>query len=161
VSEPLVRRVGAEEWQVLRDVRLAALAESPEAFGSTLAGERAFAEADWRRRIANRFTVLAWLGDDPVGIAGGYVDEDGSAELVSMWVAPSGRGCGAADALIAEVRAWATGTGGEELRLWVVEGNERAERVYARHGFVRTGRTQPVRDGEPAQEIEMVLRLRW
>ena len=56
-------------------------------------------------------------------------------------VAPSVPGTGAADALVAALLQW---TGDHDIgtvRLHVAEGNARAEHLYRRHGFTRTGRT--------------------
>jgi hypothetical protein len=36
-----------EEWQVLGDIRLAALRHAPNAFGATYAEQAASVEADW------------------------------------------------------------------------------------------------------------------
>jgi hypothetical protein len=36
----MVREVAANDWQVLRDIRLEALSNAPEAFGFALTGER-------------------------------------------------------------------------------------------------------------------------
>jgi len=47
-----VRRVRAGEWRALRALRLRALAEAPNAFGSTLARESAFPDDTWRERAA-------------------------------------------------------------------------------------------------------------
>jgi hypothetical protein len=44
----IVRRIEPEEWRRLRDLRLQALADTPEAFGSTLARERDYADDVWR-----------------------------------------------------------------------------------------------------------------
>jgi GNAT superfamily N-acetyltransferase len=79
----------------------------------------------------------------------------GSAELISMWVAPAWRGRGVASQLIEAVADWAASEALSEIRLWVVEGNQRAERAYAKAGFQRTGAVQPVRPREPAMEFEM------
>jgi hypothetical protein len=43
------------------------------------------------------------------------------------------------------------------MLLWVTDGNAGAERLYARHGFTRTGAAQDVRPGH--LEYEMARRL--
>ena len=95
---------------------------------------------------------------DLVLSAGSEAPEGDGAELVSMWVAPEWRGHGAAAPLIEAVREWAARSRFERLGLWVVEGNLVAEKAYAKAGFGRTGRRQPVREGEPAMEFEMARR---
>jgi ribosomal protein S18 acetylase RimI-like enzyme len=50
----VVREITADDWELMRDVRLAALAESPSAFGSSYAREVAFTEEQWRGRISER-----------------------------------------------------------------------------------------------------------
>jgi len=98
-------------------------------------------------------------GGRPVGLVAGIQAPDGDgAELVSMWVAPEWRGRGAASPLIEAVRQWAARSGFHQLGLWVVEGNVIAEKAYAKAGFERTGRRQPVREGEAPMEFEMARR---
>ena len=54
-------QVTADDWELMRDVRLAALSEAPYAFGSTYAREAAFTEEKWRGRIDERsVTFLAF-----------------------------------------------------------------------------------------------------
>lgn len=159
----VVRRLGPEDWELYRDVRLTALTDSPRTFASTLTREQEFPEEVWRQRLTENCTAVAFRDEDadvaqPVGIAAGYVGEHG-AELVSMWVSPRARGSGSADALVEEVSRWAAEQGHVTLALWVVEGNDLAERVYARNGFIRSGRMQPLRDGEETMEYEMVRLL--
>lgn len=167
MSEVHVRQLQPDDWQLYREVRLSALGDAASAFSSILAGEQGLAEEVWRSRLASGLCVVAFRHEpstdahstaSPVGLAGCYVDEEG-AHLVSMWVAREARGTGAADALIADVCQWAASDGHLTVALWVVEGNAAAERVYARNGFVRTGRVQPVRAGEPAMELEMIRLL--
>lgn len=94
-----------------------------------------------------------------MGTAGGIASTvDGAAELISMWVAPAWRGRGVASQLVEAVARWAGSEAFSEVRLWVVEGNTRAEKAYAKSGFSRTGGEQPVREGEATMEIEM---SRW
>jgi len=157
-----VRRVGPEDWASWRDLRLAALSDAPNAFGSTYDGQRAKTEADWRDRLdpRNGLTAIASLDGGPAGMIGGYVTEPGVVELISMWVARTARGRGVGDALVAEVVRWAEEQPARDVRLWVTRGNEAAERLYARHGFVRTGDVQPLPSDPCKDEIAMRLRLR-
>ena len=76
-----------------------------------------------------------------------------------MWVAPESRGRGVGAQLVAAVLGWAQSSGCGEVRLWVVEGNDRAEKVFAGLDFKRTGGRQAVRPGEPTMEFEMARRL--
>ncbi|WP_222193706.1 GNAT family N-acetyltransferase [Modestobacter italicus] len=136
-----------DDWAVVRAVRLTALADAPDAFDSSLDREQALTEADWRARLRAGGQRLAWLGDDAVGLARGLVHETaGGVEhhLVGMWVAPAARGSGAAGGLVEAVTDWARELGATRLFLWVVGENGAAAALYRRHGFVPTGRVQPL-----------------
>lgn len=141
-------------------MRLASLRDSPKAFSATLKGAEARDEKAWREDLATRTQFVAMVADDAVGTAGGIAEPTARfGELISMWVAPQWRGKGVGARLIEEVAGWAAAVGFGELRLWVVEGNQFAERAYAKAGFAPTGQQQPVRQGEPALEFEMARRL--
>jgi RimJ/RimL family protein N-acetyltransferase len=51
--------------------------------------------------------------------------------------------------LVGAVIDWATAAPFRAIDLWVTVGNDAAEALYARLGFVRTGATQPVREDDP------------
>ncbi len=99
-----VRRLGAGEAGLLRDLRLRALADAPMAFGSTLAREEAFAAQDWERRTAASAAgerQATFIAEPAAGLADGVLDSEDPAlaHLYSMWVAPDARGTGAGRAL--------------------------------------------------------------
>jgi ribosomal protein S18 acetylase RimI-like enzyme len=71
-----------------------------------------------------------------------------------MWVDPAARGTGAADALVSALLSWSESQGIGTVRLHVVEGNARAERLYLRHGFRRTGATVTSADGRLEAQME-------
>jgi RimJ/RimL family protein N-acetyltransferase len=175
-----IRRLGEGEWELLRDVRLASLAESPEAFGSTYARELEFDEAEWRQRAANNgWYVAAHATADPaadaaadsaarpaadpetiVGIVAGYHDDSSPADqrhLVAMWVAPDVRGSGIAAELVEAVMIWAGEDGASEVTLGVADGNERARALYLNCGFVATGERFPLHS-DPARGIDIYRR---
>jgi ribosomal protein S18 acetylase RimI-like enzyme len=140
-----LRVLTPDDWPAWRELRLAALAEAPHAFGSRLAdwqgdGDR---EQRWRDRlgIPGSYNVIAVLDGQPAGMASGVPaeDEDGAAELISMWVSPAARGRGVGDRLVRAVEDWARQAGAGMLRLAVTEGNDSAIALYRRCGFAATG----------------------
>jgi ribosomal protein S18 acetylase RimI-like enzyme len=159
----VVREITGDDWEQMRDVRLAALAEAPHAFGSSHAREVAFTEQQWRGRINERSVMFFARVDSadsvpaapaPAGLAGVYV-EDGSANLVSMWVHPAARGLGVGKALVEAAAAWAKARDFGTLFLWVTESNTSARRLYDRCGFTPTGERQPLPSDPDLTEIWM------
>ncbi|MEV6431355.1 GNAT family N-acetyltransferase [Nocardia sp. NPDC051463] len=136
------------------------MADAPSVFGTTLAWAQARTEQDWRRLLAQRAQFLASVDGVDVGTVGGLDDaERDGAHLISMWVAPESRGIGASDLLMRALIAWAAEAAYRAVWLEVAEENAAAERLYLRHGFVRTGVHGPVAEGDPRLEFEMVWRL--
>ena len=138
-------------------MRLEALREAPYAFGSTLAREQERPEADWRQAVASRVRFVAESGSAVVGtVSCGDGESTGVAALTSMWVDPGFRHQGIGALLVQRVIAWARDTGYSQVVLWVVDGNDSAERLYARHGFRRTGVQEEVRPGRLEYEMSRV-----
>jgi ribosomal protein S18 acetylase RimI-like enzyme len=147
-----VRRADPDDWALVRDLRLAALADTPDAFASTLAREEGRTEAEWRSRVALIPWFLAWQAGRPAGLVAIFPVTQDSPEgpvhpvaewhLVSMWVPPGVRGGGVADLLVRAVLAHVRAAGAERVTLWVAAGNARAAAFYRRMGFRPTGRHQ-------------------
>jgi ribosomal protein S18 acetylase RimI-like enzyme len=147
-TEVQVRLAQPDEWAVVRDVRLAALAEAPDAFASTVSRETGQSEGEWRAKIAARPWFLAWHEDQPAGLVAMFPEAPEQTtgppdwHLVSMWVRPEARGAGVADQLVTAVLAHAKAAGAAQVTLWVAIGNDRARGFYQRMGFVPTGKRQ-------------------
>lgn len=86
-----MRVLTPDDWRAWRQLRLAALAEAPDAFGSRLAdwqgdGDR---EERWRARlgIPGSFNVVAVLDGEPAGLASGVPAGEGAAgrHAVQAW----------------------------------------------------------------------------
>jgi GNAT superfamily N-acetyltransferase len=154
----------ADDWRLWRELRLQALAQDPDAFGARLAdwqgaGDR---EERWRGRLSIRggHDVIAWCGEQPCGMASGVPDgRDQWIVLISMWVAPTARGHGVGDALVAEIVRWARDVGSAGVRLDVAEGNQAARRLYERHGFQLTGEVGDLMPDRVTRELVMTLLL--
>lgn len=136
-----IKEIGPDDWKLWRELRLAALEEAPYAFGSKLADWIDAPEQRWRERLTapGAYQVIAGLDGTPVGMAGGFPGEEpGTAELVSMWIAVSGRGRGVGNVLMATIETWARGNGATVLKLSVADGNDPAHNLYLRNGFTDT-----------------------
>ena len=138
LADPELVRVGPDEWETFRDVRLASLADAPGAFGASYADWVDAPEQRWRSRLTDvPFTVVACLEGRGVGVVSGAQADD-HVELISMWVAPDHRGTGLAGRLIAAVAEWAA-SDGHDTCLMVRDDNARAVAAYEKAGFVDLG----------------------
>ncbi|MFI6172532.1 GNAT family N-acetyltransferase [Nocardia sp. NPDC051052] len=139
-----VRVVGSDDWQVWRELRLAALADAPEAFASQLADWQGDGDQEerWRGRLSipGSCNVIAVLDGRPVGMVSGFPGaRDGVAELGTLWVSRVARGQGIGDRLVQAVERWAMQAGIGMLLLTVSPDNERAIALYRRNGFDDAG----------------------
>jgi GNAT superfamily N-acetyltransferase len=164
---PSVRTFAAQEWRTYRDLRLRALADSPDAFGSTRAHEDRLSETEWSSRLASGveshrdIPLIAEMGDEPIGLAWGRIESatPDLAHLYQMWVAPNHRGLGAGRKLLDAVITWARAANVSYLVLNVTCGDSPALRLYLRAGFQPIGAPEPLRLGSDllAQPMRLAL----
>ena len=150
---------GPDDWALVRDVRLRALADSPDSFGAILAQARAEPERVWRERLAGADPTLVAV-EHGVGVAmGGVFSLPGSdaAWIYGMWIDPACRGRGLGRRLLTELVSRAESTGRTPY-LHVTEGNDGARALYVSCGFLPTGVWEPLREGSPLRIEEMALR---
>ena len=105
--------------------------------------------------------LIAQLGQNYLGLACGVVhdQDDDSAQLYQMWVAPDSRGSGIGRALVNEIIRWAENLGVSTLNLGVTSTNTAAVRLYGSIGFVVVGDLQALRVGSELHVQNMTLRL--
>lgn len=139
-----VVRVTRANWRTYRDVRLAALLDTPRAFANTYAVSAAYPDASWLARLTSMKTWLAVDADRPVGTISIWHSADQPEDeiyLIGMWVSASARGRGVGDLLVSTALAVAAEDGYSRVHLEVAEENLPAQRLYERHGFARSGTT--------------------
>jgi GNAT superfamily N-acetyltransferase len=137
-----IERIVPSQWQLLRELRLAALLDSPAAFGQSHAEASGQPEADWRAAaaVASAGDRRAWfIARDDTAAAVGLVQArrrpPTDCLLFSMWVAPAARRAGTGARLVDTVADWGRGWGARRVVLWVLAANEPALRFYDRIGF--------------------------
>jgi ribosomal protein S18 acetylase RimI-like enzyme len=157
----VLRVLTADDWPLWRTLRLSALTEAPHAFKSRLSDWHRGDEERWRVRFENPAShhLVAFLGEDPVGMASCLPEDGDIRELRSVWVSPRARGRGVGDRLMTEIGEWAVKSGGTLLKLCVLPDNEPAIALYRRNGFVEAGHGELLADGV-ARELVMAKDLR-
>ncbi len=143
-----IRRVRADEWEALRDLRLNALRGAPEMFGSTSREAAQRPESSWRNAARRGDTDDAWItlvaddGGRLVGMASGLRHDDGVVELIQMWVDPAARRRGLGSGLGSGIVSWAAGRAAPLVRLAVNPDGAEAIALYRALGFRDTGRRE-------------------
>ncbi|HEY9328198.1 MAG TPA: GNAT family N-acetyltransferase [Streptomyces sp.] len=179
----VIRPVRADEWQLVKELRLAALQDpvAPVAFLETY--EQAAERSDdlWRERTAGGSEagdggVRQFIAEAPDGSWAGTVtvliERPGAevrfgeaaavhqAHVVGVFVRPEARGKGLAEELFRAGTDWAWSLGEpliERVRLYVHEDNPRAAALYRRIGFVPTGESVPMQGDPTARELEYAV----
>lgn len=88
-----------EDWKQYRDLRLRALKEEPQAFGSTYADNSKHPDEYWQQRLEDtlnknaQWLVFARLNGVLVGMVGAFVEkEPENAHVIVVYVTPEARG---------------------------------------------------------------------
>ena len=161
----LIRPIEADEWQDYKAVRLRALKDSPEAFGSTYEGSLKNSDQEWQDRLANvqphaDLPLTAVMQESFVSLAWGKIESGSTtAFLYQMWVAPEARGHGIGRNLLTEVIHWARKNDARTMELHVTTGDRPARRLYDSAGFEPYGEPEPMRPGSDLMEQAMRLIL--
>ncbi|GAB3606941.1 hypothetical protein GCM10027413_23500 [Conyzicola nivalis] len=161
-----IRSTRADDWREVKALRIEMLADTPNAFGETLAQALGNSESEWRTRAARgenpAGAQLVAIADDGrwIGTMGAYVTARSEALLVGVYVTPAYRGIesGVTDALLSAVEEWCRPRF-VTLTLHVHEQNPRARAAYERRGFEYTGQRMPYVLDSAEFELAMVKRL--
>jgi GNAT superfamily N-acetyltransferase len=163
----IVTQLGGDDWQVWRDLRIAALAADPDAFGVSVEGTYDLDESDWREMLDPELGMkaVAFAGPRPVGLIAVWLpDGPGeTAEAHSLWVEPEFRRHGVARLLFAEWGAWAVRHRCTALSGWVVERNDKARAAHVRMGlqFIDEYKPHPYESGARLQRVTYPIPKNW
>ena len=151
---------------LFREVRLQALRESPDAFGSTYESAVQRDPQSWEEQLGSttsgvdRNTQLAFAEEQCIGLAALYREPAApSGDLIMMWVDPRYRGTRAASLLVAQLLAWAKESGFSSVSLDVTDSNTRAIRFYENQGFHETGEKVEIDAARDLSGVRMTQEL--
>ncbi len=151
---------------LFKEVRLKALKESPDAFGSTYESALQRDERSWQDQLwstttgDDRNTQFAFEGDQCIGIAALYREPSApSGDIIMMWVDPRYRGSSAASSLVRVLLSWAKDSGFVAVSLEVTDSNARAIKFYENEGFHDTGEKVEVDSNRALSGIRMTQKL--
>ncbi|MFE6052180.1 GNAT family N-acetyltransferase [Kitasatospora sp. NPDC056446] len=181
-TETTIRRVAAEDWERVKEIRLDALRDPAASIAFLETYEQAAARPDrfWQDRAAGaatgddvaQFVAEAadgrWLGtvSARVELPGGAPALEGDVigvaqtHIVGVFVRPEARGTGLARDLLGAAREWSWSLAEPRIRrvrLFVHEDNARAEAMYVKAGFERSGVALPVPGDETRRELELAV----
>lgn len=167
VASANVRPFEPSEWVTYRELRLRALAESPDSFGSVLAVEKSRPAEDWAQRLAVGaksgldLPLVAEASGKPAGLTWAKIEASNAslATLYQMWVAPEFRSKGLGRQLLRAAVEWARGQKASCVDLRVTCSNTPAMRLYASAGFKPSGPSEPLRPGSSLLAQPMRLPL--
>ena len=141
----LIRPAAPADAGRLRDLRLEALADHPQAFSSDYATAAQEPLANWVERLerheqgANERLQVAEAGSELVGMAGIYRDPRPkirhAATIWGVYVSPGWRGLRTGDGLVKANLEWAASHEVVFVRLAVISVNSSAIACYLRCGF--------------------------
>lgn len=180
--EHTIRAVQREDWTRTKALRLDALRDPLASIAFVDTYEQAVSRPDefWQGRAAQaaegrtfrQFVAEAadgcWLGSVSVLVerAGvesllGDVPDVAQTHIVGVFIRPEARGTGLAVELFQTALAWSwslTEPVVERIRLFVHEDNARAEAMYGKVGFKRTGNSVPAADPTTVDNELVLLR---
>lgn len=102
-----IRPTIESDWEILKNLRLEALQDSPDAFTATFEKTKTHSDSEWRDRVAQKRPcqfLLAFDGMRAVGMVGGTIDKQHEFTVVAMWLYENYRGNSVADLLISSLQ---------------------------------------------------------
>jgi len=150
MSQTHIRPLSADEWPLFKELRLRSLAESPHAFGSSHEKECEKKDSYWQKLVKGNKNstpsefLVALHDDEAIGLVFCFQDKEDPSEarLGGIWVSPEMREHGIGSLLMEMSISWAQNCGCKCLKLWNVDQNEAALKLYEKLGFHQSGKKQ-------------------
>ncbi|KTD46055.1 IAA acetyltransferase/MarR transcriptional regulatory protein [Legionella quinlivanii] len=155
-----VRTTEEQDWMLLKNIRLAALLDTPTAFGVSYQTAINNSDEQWKQRASSETEPRFWLAfnnDKAIGMIGAGIDKLNRYNLIAMWVEPESRRAGVAECLVNAVKTDAFDRGFKEIYLDVSPDNLKALRFYMKHGFFFIDEKKPL-ESHPNIQVQT---MKW
>jgi len=162
-----IKILTCDDWSGLRDIRLSALDDSPDSFLATHEQESSYTEQRWRTELARGHWHVGFVDGLEVSLLGVTREPGRPAHerfLEYLWVSPRWRRSGVGFQFFSQVLDCLQGGGVRTVFVWVMAGNDTAERLYRKAGFDPVGKPVPLtaRPGRSEQLFRLDLAgRRW
>ncbi len=162
-----IRTLKPDEVDVFRELRLRALADSPNSFCETLQEAAAQPISYWQKLTESvtqpdgQVMFLAQQEENITGFVFGLLDHSDQqmSHIGGMWVDPEFRSQGIGYALVTAIVQWSALKKHHRVELWVTEDNTQAIKLYEKAGFIATGQRKVFPPDPTLQIIQMSLKL--
>jgi ribosomal protein S18 acetylase RimI-like enzyme len=158
--------LGADDWWVLRDLKLKSLEQELIAFEDAEEGKQKYlsrSEAEWRENFDRKVTVFAQdeSTGEYIGMVSAVPQGDNRAEIQHLYIDSRFRGVGAGKKMLQTLLDKLKTKGVQTVELAVLVTQQPAIELYHRLGFKDIGRiSQGAKRGDVNyDEIEMELAL--
>ncbi len=159
-----------EQWPAYRELRLEALRESPQAFGSNYQDQQSRPESFWQSRLADAakggqsWLLFARTGDRLLGMIGAVREEPEGpltvATIISVYVRPEARGRGVSNRLMQAILDTLKEAGIQKALLGVVTEQTAALHLYQRFGFTAYSSESHLM-GDGVRRLELLMEKRF
>jgi len=164
----MVREFLPDERTGYKALRLRSLADSPNAFGRTLAEAQKRSDSEWSILLSSGVAsdtdlpLIPEVSTESVGLAWGRIEhfKSDTANIYQMWVAPNHRSKGIGGLLLETIIFWAENKQVRYLELGDTFRDSPALRLYKRYGFLPVGEPQEFRPGSDLLGLKMRLELK-
>lgn len=166
MSDSRARVLTEADWQLVRDLRLEALRESPDSFVASHDDESQRDEEFWRERTRRATWIVAERDGKARGIVGlgphsEDPDDSENAEIFGLWVSPQTRRNRVGQDLVRAGVEQAVADDRRRLYFWVGSDNGPAVAFASANGFRPTSERRPTTaaDHVDGGEVAMVMSL--
>lgn len=164
----IVKRLNEKDWLLLKRIRLAALINDPDVFGSSYEEEASKTEAHWRDQLTEMNSAIFGVfdGESCVGMTGVSIYRDDpsgkTAILWGSWLEPEFRGKGLSKLLYEPRMEWARNHPAcEKIIVSHRASNQASKRANQKFGFTFTKKVNKQwHDGTREDELFYELRLK-